>query len=84
MRRVVIKVTPILPNYQIEVEFQPSLLATFFGAKNQTFTYRGSGGVWHQFPSGIRTTDWMDEFLRDASAEYKIWNRKLAVAHGAR
>lgn len=80
MRRVVKKVTGSARHYQIDVEIEPSLFAKFFGATNRTYTYQGSGTVWHQFPSGVRASTWMESFLCDAVVAHKMHNEVMTAA----
>jgi len=80
MRRIVKKVSGSRRRYQIEVEIEPSLFAQFFGATNKTYTYQGSGTVWHQFPSGVRASTWMEAFLCDAVVAHQMQEKSLTVA----
>jgi hypothetical protein len=60
--------------YEIVLVSEPSCFVKFFGAKPQTTTYRGSGTVWHEFPSGTRAPTYMESFLSDARTAYSMKN----------
>jgi hypothetical protein len=60
--------------YEIIVVSEPSRFAKFLGAKPQTITYRGSGTVWHEFPSGTRAPTYVESFLSNTRVAYSMKN----------
>lgn len=60
--------------YEIVLVSKPSRFAKFFGAKPKTTVYRGSGTVWHEFPSGTRASNFVEMFLSDKRKAFDMKN----------